>query len=227
MGCSRRSLSFPWLSYRLADPPAAHASNQQALLERRHATAYDTMVSTEGNSINYCDAVTMSKSKGYVTTDWTKALMQIEGYFPIAATLLGVTHPVVHNYQRGLDILSKSQLSLRWELVSEYGYLLAPALMVHYFQLQMRRWLEVQWDSDNTIPPLDFAQYIWTFKMSKIFHWLPSMSNIPVLKALRKSPVTISVSYTAGPSPAAGPSRSSGGLSSTSHTETPLNRPLY
>ncbi|VEU39857.1 unnamed protein product, partial [Pseudo-nitzschia multistriata] len=169
-----------------APPGGSPTARKQQLEDATAAAAYDTMVSTEGNSISFSDATTLGKAKGYIPVDWTEALLQLEGYLPVLATLIGTDHPLVRNYLSGLDRLKRIQLTLRHALKDECGGKLAPAILVYYFQIRVRCWLEDQWDSDTPVEAPSFTQEFRTFKLSRNLNWLPGISDVPALQGLRK-----------------------------------------
>eukprot|EP00536_Pseudo-nitzschia_multiseries_P016594 jgi/Psemu1/46796/gm1.46796_g len=87
-------------------PPGGSA----ATLKREHeaaanVAAYDTMISTQGNSLSLKDSLELQKTKAYIPLDWTEATTQLKSYLAVLATLLGATHDVVKGYQRGLSRL--------------------------------------------------------------------------------------------------------------------------
>ena len=168
-----------------APPGGSPTARKQQLEDATAAAAYDTMVSTEGNSISFSDATTLGKAKGYIPVDWTEALLQLEGYLPVLATLIGTDHPLVRNYLSGLDRLKRIQLTLRHALKDECGGKLAPAILVYYFQIRVRCWLEDQWDSDTPVEAPSFTQEFRTFKLSRNLNWLPGISDVPALQGLK------------------------------------------
>eukprot|EP00536_Pseudo-nitzschia_multiseries_P013220 jgi/Psemu1/34461/gm1.34461_g len=92
-------------------PPGGSA----ATLKREHeaaanVAAYDTMISTQGNSLSLKDSLELQKTKAYIPLDWTEATTQLKSYLAVLATLLGATHDVVKGYQRGLSRLEWQQM---------------------------------------------------------------------------------------------------------------------
>eukprot|EP00536_Pseudo-nitzschia_multiseries_P010915 jgi/Psemu1/27376/gm1.27376_g len=78
-------------------PPGGSA----ATLKREHevaanVAAYDTMISTHGNSLSLKDSLDLQKTKAYIPLDWTEATTQLKSYLAVLATLLGATHNVVN-----------------------------------------------------------------------------------------------------------------------------------
>eukprot|EP00536_Pseudo-nitzschia_multiseries_P002427 jgi/Psemu1/5506/gm1.5506_g len=95
------------------------ATLKQEQCAATNVAVYNTMISTECNSLNREDSPELQKTKAY--------------YLAVLATLLGAAHAVVED---------------------EMGELITTAIVVYYFQIRMRGWLEEQWESDLTIPPL-------------------------------------------------------------------------
>eukprot|EP00536_Pseudo-nitzschia_multiseries_P004909 jgi/Psemu1/11243/gm1.11243_g len=140
-----------------------------ATLKREHeaaanVAAYDTMISTEGNSLSLKDSLELQKTKAYIPADWTEATAQLKSYMAVLTTLLGATHKV--------------QMSLRRAIADEVGERITPAIVVYYFQVRVRGWLEEQWESDTTIPSPDFGEDIHRFRMTQNLKWLPNVSNV-------------------------------------------------
>eukprot|EP00536_Pseudo-nitzschia_multiseries_P019010 jgi/Psemu1/58485/gm1.58485_g len=116
-------------------PPGGSA----ATLKREHeaaanVAAYDTMISTQGNSLSLKDSLELQKTKAYIPLDWTEATTQLKSYLAVLATLLGATHDVVKGYQRGLSRLEWQQMPLRRAIADEVGERITPAIVVYYFQ---------------------------------------------------------------------------------------------
>eukprot|EP00536_Pseudo-nitzschia_multiseries_P017314 jgi/Psemu1/50297/gm1.50297_g len=111
-------------------PPGGSA----ATLKREHeaaanVAAYDTMISTQGNSLSLKDSLELQKTKAYIPLDWTEATTQLKSYLAVLATLLGATHNVVKSYQRGLSRLEWQQMPLRRAIADELGERITPAIV--------------------------------------------------------------------------------------------------
>eukprot|EP00536_Pseudo-nitzschia_multiseries_P012565 jgi/Psemu1/32459/gm1.32459_g len=90
--------------------------------------AYDTMISTEGNSLTLKDSLELQKTKAYIPVDWTEATTQLESYLAVLATILGLNHDVVTSYQQGLRRLKIQQMPLQRAIADEVGEFLTPAI---------------------------------------------------------------------------------------------------
>eukprot|EP00536_Pseudo-nitzschia_multiseries_P011744 jgi/Psemu1/29809/gm1.29809_g len=139
--------------------------------------AYDTMISTEGNSLTLKDSLELQKTKAYIPVDWTEATTQLESYLAVLATILGLNHDVVTSYQQGLRRLKIQQMPLRRAIADEVGEFLTPAIVVYYFQIRVRGWLEEEWEAASTLPSPDFGVDFHTFRMTQNLNWLPNVSN--------------------------------------------------
>eukprot|EP00536_Pseudo-nitzschia_multiseries_P014585 jgi/Psemu1/39287/gm1.39287_g len=91
--------------------------------------AYDTMISTEGNSLTLKDSLELQKTKAYLYINWTEATTQLESYLAVLATILGMHHPVVQGYQNGLAKLKLQQMPLRRAIADELGELITPSIV--------------------------------------------------------------------------------------------------
>eukprot|EP00536_Pseudo-nitzschia_multiseries_P006462 jgi/Psemu1/15352/gm1.15352_g len=156
-------------------PPGGSA----AILKREHeeaanVAAYDTMISTQGNSLSLKDSLELQKTKVYIPLDWTRATTQLKSYMAVLVTLLGATHDVVKCYQQEQD---------------EVGERITRAMIVvYYFQVRVQGWMEEQWESDIPLPSPDFGEDIHRFRMTQNLNWLPNVSNVDALRALQHPP---------------------------------------
>eukprot|EP00536_Pseudo-nitzschia_multiseries_P014870 jgi/Psemu1/40403/gm1.40403_g len=105
-----------------------------------NVAACNTMISTEGNSLNLKDSLELQKTIAYIPIDWTEATTQLESYVAVLATILGVNHKVVQ------------------AIADKMGELITPAIVVYYFQIRVSGWLEEHWESTFTIPSPDFGK---------------------------------------------------------------------
>eukprot|EP00536_Pseudo-nitzschia_multiseries_P011733 jgi/Psemu1/29779/gm1.29779_g len=103
--------------------------------------AYGPMISTEGNSLTLKNSLELQRTKAY-----------LESYLVVLVNILGATHTVVEGYQRGLLMLKKKQMPLQRAIADEVRERITLAIVVYYFQIRVRAWLEEQWESDITIP---------------------------------------------------------------------------
>eukprot|EP00536_Pseudo-nitzschia_multiseries_P019462 jgi/Psemu1/60820/gm1.60820_g len=168
-------------------PPGGSAATLKREQEAAATVAaYDTMISTEGNSLTLKDSLELQKTKAYIPVDWTEATTQLESYLAVLATILGLNHDVITSYQQGLRRLKIQQMPLRRAIADEMGEFLTPAIVVYYFQIRVRGWLEEQWEAASILPSPDFGVDFHTFRMSQNLNWLPNVSNVVALRLLRR-----------------------------------------
>jgi hypothetical protein len=100
---------------------------------------------------------------------------------------MGNSHPVVLAYVRFLHLYERLETRLEIELDHAYGYHLGPALMVFRVQLNIRTWIVCQLDVAETecLSPPDFCQGLYMLKVQNNLMWLPTVTNVPALLALR------------------------------------------
>eukprot|EP00536_Pseudo-nitzschia_multiseries_P016623 jgi/Psemu1/46940/gm1.46940_g len=111
-------------------PPGGSAASLKREQEAAATVAaYDTMISTEGNSLTLKDSLELQKTKAYLPIDWTEATTQLESYLAVLATILGMHHPVVQGYQNGLAKLKLQQMPLRRAIADELGELITPSIV--------------------------------------------------------------------------------------------------
>eukprot|EP00536_Pseudo-nitzschia_multiseries_P018025 jgi/Psemu1/53778/gm1.53778_g len=103
-------------------PPGGSAATLKREQEAASTVAaYDTMISTVGNSLTLKDSLELQKTKAYIPVDWTEATTQLESYLAVLATILGLNHDVVTSYQQGLRRLKIQQMPLRRAIADEVG----------------------------------------------------------------------------------------------------------
>jgi len=171
-------------------PPGAATSKARARRteDQELAFTYMNMMATAGQQITSADAKALSKSKGYVVTKWSEVYVQLRGYLPVLATIIGNNHPLFLAYQRGVEAYHRDSLQYHEALDEEVGELLAPALLVYMFQIKLRAWFEEQWSASDSCPVPDFAEPFRRFKYEKHLQGLPTYSAIPELCCLAPKP---------------------------------------
>eukprot|EP00536_Pseudo-nitzschia_multiseries_P019653 jgi/Psemu1/62085/gm1.62085_g len=174
----------------LSPPPPGGSAASLKREQEAAATvaAYDTMISTEGNSLTLKDSLELQKTKAYLPIDWTEATTQLESYLAVLATILGMHHPVLQGYQNGLAKLKLQQMPLRRAIADELGELITPSIVVYYFQIRVRGWLEEKWGSTFTVPSPDSGKDFQAFRITQNLYWLPNVTNVPALRHLRRAP---------------------------------------
>eukprot|EP00536_Pseudo-nitzschia_multiseries_P010780 jgi/Psemu1/204114/e_gw1.341.23.1 len=195
-------------------PPGGSAATLKREQEAAATVAaYDTMISTKGNSLTLKDSLELQKTKAYIPVDWTEATTQLESYLAVLATIV-VGQKIRTFYQQGLRRLKIQQMPLRRAIAGEVGEFLTPAIVVYYFQIRVRGWLEEQWEADSTILSPDFGVDFHTFRMTQNLNWLPNVSNVAALRLLQR------------PDPPPSPTKAGAkGGSHTNNSTTPSSSP--
>jgi hypothetical protein len=116
----------------------------------------------------------------------------------LLGALLGDAHPILLAYGRFLRLYDRMETRLESELDHVYGRRLGPALMVFHVQLALRSWYMRQLDvlERGRIHPPDFCQGLHMLEVQNNLMWLPTVTNVPALLALR---ATVRVSAASGP----------------------------
>ena len=60
---------------------------------------YGDLMTMSGNLLSLADSKRLSKSAAFIPVTWRQAILQITGYLPILAALLGLEHPLTLSYQ--------------------------------------------------------------------------------------------------------------------------------
>jgi len=131
------------------------------------------------------DAKKLCNAKGYIHREWAEAEVQLELHAVLLSTILGCQHRVVKSYLASFNRYKNIQVKLQAAMDSEHGAKLALALLVFYFQLLVRGWLEERWCfDDNNNPPSDFMFGLRAFTQGLCMSWLPGCRSIPALATL-------------------------------------------
>eukprot|EP00536_Pseudo-nitzschia_multiseries_P009678 jgi/Psemu1/23979/gm1.23979_g len=148
-------------------PPGGSAASLKREQEAAATiAAYDTIISTEGNFLTLKDSLELQKTKAYLPIDWTEATTQLESYLAVLATILGLHHPAVQSYQKGLMKLKLQQMPLCRAIADELGELITPAIVIYYFQIR------------------DFQ----AFRITQNLHWLINVSNLALAPPIQALP---------------------------------------
>eukprot|EP00536_Pseudo-nitzschia_multiseries_P017358 jgi/Psemu1/50546/gm1.50546_g len=169
-------------------PPGGSAATLKREQEAAaNVAAYDTMITTKGNSLTLKDSLELQKTKAYIPVGWTEAITQLESYLAVLATILGVHHEVVQGYQNGLMRLKLQQMPLQRAIADKLGELITPSIVLYYFQIGVRGWLEEQWGSTFHIRSPDFGTDFHAFRITQNLHWLPNVSNVAAVRHLQRT----------------------------------------
>ena len=93
---------------------------------------YGDMLTMSGNLLSLADLKILSKPAAFIPVTWRQAILQITGYLPVLAALLGGEHPLTLSYQQGLAYIIEHHDTFGEALSQEpdVGDRLAPALLV-------------------------------------------------------------------------------------------------
>jgi hypothetical protein len=118
---------------------------------------------------------------------WSETRTQLRSVSGLLGALLGDDHPVLLAYGRFLCLYHCMETCLDSELDHAYGCRLGPALVVFHVQLTLRNWYMQQLDVQerNQIAPPDFCQGLHMLEVQNNLMWLPTVTSIPSMLALR------------------------------------------
>ena len=63
----------------------------------------------------------LSVAKDYIYTRWLEALLQLDAYLPLLASLIDFNRPVVVSYQKGLREFCKNSVAIEAALSNRHG----------------------------------------------------------------------------------------------------------
>jgi hypothetical protein len=168
-------------------PPGAVSSQARAQLieDNENALTYEFMMSTDGQQISSSDAKLLSKTKGYVPTEWSEAKAQVEAYQPVITAILGELHPTALEYICAVKYASTIFLSLKQALEDKVGKRQGPAMYVYIFHSSMHGWFREQYHTRYNVPPPELVSDFRRFSMRKNLEWLPNVSDIEAIRSLK------------------------------------------
>jgi hypothetical protein len=128
-----------------------------------------------------------------------EARTQLHSSQALMGALLGVEHPLVGSYGRFLRQYNRLMTRLESEVDQVHGRQLGPSLVTFHIQLMWHNWLVAQLDAAQTdwVDPLVFGVGLSMMEAQNNVMWLPTVTNVPLLLALRHIP---RVDLTATPS---------------------------
>ena len=88
-------------------------------------------------------------------------------------------------YQDGLSYYLTMELQFQLALTERVGPLLAPAMLVYIFQVQIKGWYEEQWMHPGYAELPNINGLFSRYKQERNLEWLPDISNVPSLLRLR------------------------------------------
>jgi hypothetical protein len=116
-----------------------------------------------------------------------EARTQLYSSQALMGALLGVDHPLVGAYGRFMRQYDRLVTRLESEVDQVHGRRMGPSLVTFHIQLMWRNWLVAQLDASETMwvdPPV-FGVGLSMMEAQNNLMWLPTVTNIPLLLALR------------------------------------------
>jgi hypothetical protein len=155
--------------------------------DRVRADAFDLGGDPESGAITPGEVSRLQNLSGYVPISWMEARSQLHSSAGLMGALMGTSHPALGAYGRFLRQYDRLFTCLESEIDQVYGRRLGPSLVTFHVQLAWRNWLVVQLDANETVclDPPDFTQGLNMLEIQNNLMWFPTVTNIPVLSALR------------------------------------------
>ena len=143
-------------------------------------------------SLTLTNIVELPAARGYIYTQWSEAVLQLDACPPLLASLIGYNHPVGVSYQERLREFRKNPVAIQAALSDRYRTEIGAIVFVHYFHVWVRGYLSMQWDSSmrmKNVPDL-FNAFVHFVMTSEVSHF-PDPSDIPVLRCIVSRKVLI------------------------------------
>jgi hypothetical protein len=124
---------------------------------------------------------------GYVPATWSEASAQLHCTRGLMGAILGVGHPAIAAYGRFLLKYTRMINRLESEIDQVHGRRLGPDLVTFHVQLVWRNWLATQLETGETglVDVPAFSQGMDMLEVQNNLMWLPTVTNVPILLALR------------------------------------------
>jgi hypothetical protein len=190
-------------------PPEATSLAAFHALARNNSQAetYDISGEPTSGALSIADIQRLRNQKGYLPANWMEARTQIRCTLALLGALCGDLHDVPVSWRSMLRQYERVEARLQHEIDTEMGDRLGPSLFVFHLQLILRDWFvdQTRTCQCELVPAPNFGQYLSKFERQNNLNWLPSVSNITALFALRATPVQ----PVHAPRPSAAPTSSS------------------
>ena len=126
----------------------------------------------------------LSTAKGYICTRWSEAVLQLEAYLPLLASLIGHDHPVVVSYQDGLrEFRKKNSVAIESTLSTRHGAEIGAIVFVYYFHVWVRGYLAMKWNSSTRLKIVShFSDAFFHFAMTSEVSHFPDPSDVIMLR---------------------------------------------
>jgi hypothetical protein len=172
-------------------PPEATSLAASRALANNHAQAETYDLSGESTTLTTADTQRLRNQKGYLPANWMEARTQLRCTLALLGALCGDEHAVPAAWCSMLRQYERVEARIIHEMDTEVGTRLGPPLFVFHLQLILRDWFVDQMRTGQAaiIPAPDFGYYLKLFDRQNNLSWLPSVTNIPALLALRAAPV--------------------------------------
>jgi hypothetical protein len=172
-------------------PSDATSPHARAMLaaDRTRADAFDLGGDPESGAIAPGDVSRLRNLSGYIPQSWMEARTQLHSSQALMGALLGVEHPLVEAFGRFLRQYDRLMTRLESEVDQVHGRRLGPSLVTFHIQLMWRNWLVAQLDAAQTdwVDPPVFGVGLSMLEAQNNLMWLPTVTNVPLLCALRQT----------------------------------------
>jgi len=181
VGASYNALGSGLLPFSAVLTNAPSSADRKALMgNQERSRLYDLSGKGVNGTISSADAKKLSNLKGYIPNEWKEATLQFEGCAVVLGAVPGSNHATVTQHTAALQLYGRMKTRLQAAMNSKFGPMLAPALLVLCFHLNIQSWFEERWSynmSTNGHPELMTG--LRSYMRSNRFDWLPSHDNIP------------------------------------------------
>jgi hypothetical protein len=160
---------------------------------RVRADAFDLGRDPEKRAIYPGEVSRLRNLSGYAPISWMEARSQLHSTAGLMGALMGTSHPALVAYGCFLRQYDCLFTRLESEIDQVYGRRLRPSLVTFHVQLAWRNWLVVQLDANEKVclDLPDFTQGLNMLEIQNNLMWLPTVTNIPALFALRSPSVNL------------------------------------
>jgi hypothetical protein len=202
---------LPPFSITLADA-TSYQARAMLVADRVRVDAFDIGADPESGFIGPSEVSRFRNLSGYLPQGWTEARTRLCSTWGLLGDFLGNLQTVVLPYGRFLHLYERLGTRFESELDHTYDRRLGPALMVFHVQLNIHNWIVFQLDVAETecLTPTDVCQGLHMLEVQNNIMWLPTVTNVPALLALRVT-TRVSTSRAVKLSGAAGSGSGSGG----------------
>jgi hypothetical protein len=172
-------------------PPEATFLAASRALANNHAQAETYDLSGKSTTLCTADTQRLRNQKGYLPANWMEERTQLRCTLALLGALCGDDHAVPAAWRSMLRQYERVEARIIHEMDTEVGARLGPPLFVFHLQLILRDWFVDQMRTGQAaiVPAPEFGYYLKLFDRQNNLSWLPSVTNIPALFALRATPV--------------------------------------